>query len=79
MVRSSFLTEINTYIKHKYKKTCIFFTASVKVKAPMMKFVFGNLKCDDENAKENADEQAVEEQAVDEQAAKEDNEAPACG
>merc|ERR1719320_1131737 len=38
-----------------------------------MKFVFGNLKCDDENAKENADEQVV-----DEQAAKEENEAPAC-
>jgi len=52
--------------------------ASVKVKAPMMKFVFGNLKCDDENAVKNADEQVVEEQAVDEQAAKEDNEAPAC-
>jgi len=52
--------------------------ASVKVKAPMMKFVFGNLKCDDENAKENADEQVVEEQAVDEQAAKEDNEVPSC-
>merc|ERR1712002_51241 len=48
--------------------------ASVKVKAPMMKFVFDNLKCDDENAKENAEEQ----QAVDEQAAKEENEAPAC-
>ena len=45
----------------------------------MMKFVFGNLKCDDENAKENADEQVVEEQAVDEQAAKKENEAPACG
>merc|ERR1712002_43197 len=57
--------------------------ASVKVKAPMMKFVFGNLKCDDENAVKNADEQVVEEQAVDEQAideqaAKEENEAPAC-
>ena len=45
----------------------------------MMKFVFGNLKCDDENAVKNADEQVVEEQAVDEQAAKEDNEVPACG
>merc|ERR1712142_932891 len=43
--------------------------ASVKVKAPVMKFVFGNLKCDDENA---------DEQAVEEQAAKEENEAPAC-
>merc|ERR1712002_1143552 len=52
--------------------------ASVKVKAPMMKFVFGNLKCDDENAVKNADEQVVEEQAVDEQAAEEENEAPAC-
>merc|ERR1719376_1244976 len=47
--------------------------ASVKVKAPMMKFVFGNLKCDDENAKE-----VVDNQVVDEQAAKKENEAPAC-
>merc|ERR1719320_608192 len=53
--------------------------ASAKVKVPMMKFVFGNLKCDNENADEKAvDEQAVEEQAVDEQAGKEENEAPAC-
>merc|ERR1712013_198227 len=52
--------------------------ASVKVKAPMMKFVFGNLKCKDENVKETADEQVIEEQAVDEQAAKKENEAPAC-
>merc|ERR1712070_134773 len=47
--------------------------ASVKVKAPMMKFVFGNLKCDDENAKE-----VVDNKVVDEQAAKNENEAPAC-
>ena len=40
----------------------------------MMKFVFGNLKCDDENAKE-----VVDNQVVDEQAAKKENEAPACG
>merc|ERR1711922_126978 len=45
----------------------------VKVKAPMMKFVFGSLKCDDENAKE-----VVDNQVVDEQAAKKENEAPAC-
>merc|ERR1712200_94788 len=45
----------------------------VKVKAPMMKFVFGNLKCDDENA-----EEVVDNQVADEQAAKKENEAPAC-
>ena len=40
----------------------------------MMKFVFSNLKCDDESAKE-----VVDNQVVDEQAAKKENEAPACG
>merc|ERR1719489_483896 len=38
-----------------------------------MKFVFGNLKCDDENAKE-----VVDNQVVDEQAAKKEDEEPAC-